>query len=111
PGKDGERIVFPVGVVQELALGVRIAGIERNLIEVAARLSDEANLILRGCVVDKRGEAAEAVGVVVNHCCSRCVEAKIAAVSVKAPIVGEAVGMSAKVELIVALVKIAGGEN
>src|SRR5438094_743029 len=99
---------FGIDVAEELAWRARIIGIEGNLIEIASRLGDEAQLVVRIRVVDQRSEAAEAVRGIVNHGRGGSLQPEIGAVSVHAGVIGEAIGVAAEVELVVGLVKIAG---
>lgn len=47
PGESGERIGFPVGVLQQRAwVDVGIVGVEGHLIKIAARLGHKPELIL-----------------------------------------------------------------
>src|SRR5205814_9791947 len=67
PGKCSERVVLAVGVVEKLPLRGRVVWIERDLIEVAARLSDDAQLVVSIGVVNQRSETTEAICGVMNH--------------------------------------------
>ena len=90
------------------AVGVGVVG---NLEEVVAELGDEAELVLRGAVVDEGGEAAVAVGGIVDDLADGRGEAVVAAVAVEAGVVGELFGVVAEVELVVGLEEVAGGED
>src|SRR5215472_7685826 len=71
PGESGKGIAFVVDVTEKLRgrgheqMGV--VGIKGDLVEVAARLSNEAKLVRGSGVVDEGSESAEAIGGVVNH--------------------------------------------
>ncbi len=108
PGKSRKGIVFTVGVAKELALRARIIRVEGDLVEVPPQLRDQAELILRIRVIDQRGEAAEAVGSVVDNRRRGSLQAKIGAVPVHAGVISEAIRVAAKVELVVGLIKVAG---
>src|SRR5262252_2717936 len=105
PREKSERIAFAVRIMEELSRCSRIMGIKRNLVEVATRLSDDAELVVGICVVDERGESAEAVARVMIHSGTRRLQAKIAAVAVHAGVVRKFVGVPAEIELIVGLIE------
>src|SRR6267378_3753327 len=108
PGEGRERIVLAVDVPSKRGW---IAGINRHLIKIAARLSDQAELVLRIQVEDERSEAPEAVGGVVADRGGGSLQAEIGAVSVHAGVIGEAIAVAAEVELIIGLIEVAGGED
>ncbi len=105
PGEGGERIVLAIGVAEERG---RIAGINRHLIEVAARLSDQAELVLRIQVEDERSEAAEAIGGVMLDGRGGSLQSEIGAIAAYAAVISEAIGVAAEVELVVGLIEVAG---
>src|SRR5207249_8943664 len=104
-------VILPVGVVEKLPLRGRVVWIERDLIEVAARLSDEAQLVVRIGVVNQRSETAKTIGSVVNHGSGRSLQAEIGTVSAEAGVIGETICVPAEVELVVSLIEISGREN
>ncbi len=61
PGKRDEGVAFAVGVAQMFTGAVpRIVRIEGNLIKVATKRGNKAQLVRRTSVVNERGESAEA---------------------------------------------------
>ena len=90
------------------AVGIGVVG---DLEEVVAELSDEAELIFGSAVVDEGGEAAVAVGGVVEDFGDGWGEAVVAAVAVEAGVPGEFFGVVAEVELVVGLEEVAGGDD
>src|SRR5260370_33255167 len=108
PGEGGERIVLAINVVQDSG---GVAGIYRHLIKIAARLSDEAKLVLRVQIENERSEATEAIGDIVRDHGSRRLQPEIGAIATKAGVIREAIGMAAEVELIVSLIKDSSGED
>src|SRR5712691_6983445 len=108
PGKRDEGVAFAVGITQMLTGAVpRIVRIEGNLIKVATKRGDKAQLVRRAGVVNERSESAEAIGPVVDDGRGRSFEAKIGAVAVEAAVVGQALGVTAKIKLVIGLEKIA----
>src|SRR5207245_3260339 len=77
-----------------------------DLVDIAPQGSHETKLTAGAGVVDQRAESAEAVGSIVEDRCSWRLQSKIGAVAAEAGIVGEAVRMAAKVELVIGLVEI-----
>src|SRR5260370_11585778 len=108
PGEGGERIALAVGVAQDRGW---IAGIIRHLIKIAARLSNQAKLVLRIQVEDERSKAAEAVGCVVLDRGGWSLQAEIGAVAAHADVIGKTLGVAPEVQLIIGLIKISGGED
>src|SRR5882762_2206136 len=108
PGEGRERIALAIDVASKRSW---IGGINRHLIKIAARLSDQAELVLRIQVEDERSEAAEAVGRVVADRGGGSLQADIGAVSVHAGVIGEAIAVAAEVKLIIGLIEVAGAED
>src|SRR5260370_1299030 len=108
PGEGGERIALAVGVAQDRGW---IAGIIRHLIKIAARLSNQAKLVLRIQVEDERSKAAEAVGGVVLDRGGWSLQAEIGAVAAHAAVIGKTIGVAPEVDLIIGLIKVGGGED
>jgi len=108
PREGGERIVLAVDVSSKRGW---IAGINRHLIKIAARLSNQAQLVLWVQIEDERSESADAVGVVVLDPGGRRLQAEIGAIAAEAGVIGEAIGVAAEVELIIGLIEVAGGED
>ena len=116
PGKIHDRIGFVIGVAQATAveegtLQVVEVGVVGNLVIIPAQRSDQAKLVRGIDVEDQRAEATVAVGRVMNDLRDRRFNAQIAAIGVDAGIVGEALGVAAKAELVVGLIEISGAEH
>ena len=113
-GDDGVGLVLAVaktaGVELLVAEAVRV-GVVGDLEVVVAKLGDEAELIFGAAVVDEGGEAAVAVGGIVEDHADGRGEAVVAAVAVEAGVVGEVLGVVAEVELVVGLEEVAGGDD
>ena len=82
------RVTKPAGVNLTVADAVGI-GIIRDLKKVSAELAKEAQLILRGLVVDERCESTRAIGRVVQDLANRRSQAVVAAIAAKAGVPGE----------------------
>jgi hypothetical protein len=82
-----------------------------NLIVIPAQRCHQPQLVGRIGVEDKRTEAAEAVGVVVNDLRNGRLQAEIAAIGVDAGVVGEAFGVAAEAEGVVGLIEISRAED
>ena len=94
PGEEDSSVglvlrVAELAGVELLGLEVGGAGVVGNLEEVLAKLGDEAELVLRGAVVEQGSEAADSVGGVVVDRTDGRGEAVVAAVAVEAGVVGD----------------------
>ena len=108
PGESGKRIVLAIDVPQKRG---RIAGINRHLIKIAPRLSDQPKLVLRIQIENERGKSAEPVSRIVNNSGSGSLQPEVSAAGADARVISEAIGMAAEIELIVSLIEISGGEH
>src|SRR5712692_12115325 len=95
-----QGIALPLYVPNAVGLGVVIVW---DLVEVSAHRAHQPELIGRAAVEYQRGEAAEAVDAIVDYSRGGVRQPQIAAVSIHAPVVGEALGVAAEADLIVGL--------
>src|SRR5260370_26170646 len=108
PREGSERIVLAIAIAQDRCW---IARINRHLVKIAARLSDQAKLVLWIQVEDERSESAEAVGRVVSDRGSGSLQPEIGAIAAQAGVISKAAGVAAEVELIIRLIKVPSGED
>src|SRR5260370_9736669 len=108
PREGSERIVLAIAIAKDRCW---IARINRHLIKIAARMSDQAKMVLWIQVEAERSESAEAVGRVVSDRGSRSLQPEIGAIAAQAGVIGEAIRVAAEIDLIIRLIKVAGGED
>jgi hypothetical protein len=116
PGEGDDAVGFALAVAEAAGVELLVAGaigvgVVGDLEVVVAKLSDEAELIFGCAVVDEGGEAAVAVGGVVEDFGYGWGEAVVAAVAVEAGVPGEFFRVVAEVELVVGLEVVAGGDD
>src|SRR5262249_15828103 len=88
-----------------------LAGIVRNLVVIAADGGHEAKLVGRRLVEDEGRETADACGLVMQNLRAGGLEAEVGAVAGKASVVGEAICVVAKADLVVGVVVAAVAED
>src|SRR5438093_11448087 len=81
--------------------------VNRYLIVVAAGGSDESKLVGSILVKDERRESAQARSLIIDHSRHRSFESQVSAVSRQAAVIGEALGVVAKADLLIRVVKTA----
>jgi len=104
PSEIRQRVALPLDVANARGNCVRVV---RDLVVVAPRRHNEAELIRRVPIKNQRAEAAQTPNAVVQHVRARRLQAVIAAIPVHAAKVSESRGMIAEIELIVGLMKCA----
>src|SRR5260370_3948207 len=108
PREGSERIVLAIAIAQDRCW---IARINRHLVKIAARLSDQAKLVLWIQVEDERSESAEDVGRVVSDRGSGSLQPAIGAHASQAGVIGEAIRVAAEIDLIIRLIKVPSAED
>ena len=111
PGKDRVAVGLLLSVAEGVSVKLLVLEVVRvrivgNLVVILAQLRVEAELVLGVEVVEQRCESAVAVFSVVINLRDRRFQAKIAAISIHARIVGEPLGVTSKVDLVICLIKV-----
>src|SRR5262245_49198125 len=79
-------------------------GVNRHLIVITAQRSHQPKLISGRFIENDRAEPAKPRGLIVHNFCVRSFQPKISAITRQASIVGEAVGVIAKADLVIGVV-------
>src|SRR6266487_4356754 len=96
PGEIHEVVALVFYVVQD-GIGGRI---DRNLVMIASRGCNQAQLIVGILVEDKRGEAADPGCLVVDGLRHRSFETKIGSISGQAAVISKSFGVVANADLV-----------
>jgi hypothetical protein len=97
PGEINQVIAFIFHVANAESLLVRIV---RYLVVVAACRGNQAQLVIRGLVKRKGSESAQSCALIVQDLGTSSLQAEVGASTGNAAVVGEAVGVVSKAELI-----------
>src|SRR5260370_10912756 len=108
PRECSERIGLAIAIAQDRCW---IARINRHLVKIAARLSDQAKLVLWIQVEDERSESAEAVGRVVSDRGTGSLHPEIGAIAAQAGVITKAARVAAEGEFYIRFIKVPSGED